>query len=255
MAKTVKNKKEASGKKKITKQMKNLLTLFLVGCLWETYLLVAERFYLRGTGREMLAAYAVLRVLPYVGLALAALGAVLMKKERKWGLLLLFSGLFIALSAAVCLYVDVTIFSGLVFLVPAIMLLAVVYYLYGKEFFFVACALGGSLAVLWYWRRRYAFAQYRTAGLILVLLALLALVALCCLARKACKDKGMVTIFSRRLRMLPESPDKLFLFGSFAVSFAALLISAAFGALSFYAMILLGVVLFITAVYYTVTAL
>ena len=254
MAKTVKNKKEASGKK-ITKQMSNLLSIFFVGCLWETYLLLVERFYLRGTGKEMLAAYDVLRAFPYVGLALVVIGAVLVKKLPKWSRWFLISGLFVVLSSAACLYVDETIFSGLVFLIPAIMLLAVVYYLYGKEFFFIACALGGSLAVLWYWRRRYAYAQYHTAGLILVLLALLALLVLSYLAWKACKDKGVVTIFSRRLHMLPESPDRLFLFGSFAVSLAALLVSAAFGALSFYAMILLGVVLFITAAYYTVTAL
>lgn len=254
MAKTLKNKKESRGKK-ISKQMSNLLTIFLLGCVWETYLLVTERFYFRGTGKEMLAANAVLRVLPYVGLVLALGGAALMKKGRKKGVFLLLSGLFVALSATVCLYVDMTIFSGLVFMIPVIMLLAVVYYLYGKEFFFIACALSGSLAVLWYWRRRYAFVQYHTAGLILVLLALLALLALSYLAWKACGDRGMVTIFSRRLRMLPESPDKLFLFGSFGVSIAALLISAVSGALSFYAMILLGVVLFIMAAYYTVTAL
>ena len=255
MAKTVKNKKEAF--RKTNKQMGNLLTIFLVGCLWETYLLLVERFYLRGTGKEMLAAYDVLRVFPYVGLALAVVGAVFVAKKKfpKWSRWLLLSGLFAALSSVACLYVDVTIFSGLVFLIPAIMLLAVVYYLYGREFFFIASALGGSLAVLWYWRRRYAFVQYRIAGLILVLLALLALAAVCYLAWKACKDKGMVTLFSRRMRMLPESPDKLFLFGSFAVSLAALLVSLVFGALSFYAMILLGVVLFITAAYYTVTAL
>ena len=254
MAKTAKNKKEASGRK-TTGQMGNLLTIFFVGCLWETYLLVAERFYLRGTGKEMLAAYEVLNILPYVGLVLAAAGAILMKKQRKWGVWILISGLFAALSSFACLHVDITIFSGLVFLIPAVMLLAVVYRLYGREFFFIACALGGSLAVLWYWHRRYAFSQYRTAGLALMLLALLALAALSYLAWQACKNKGMVTFFSRRVRMLPESPDKLFLFGSFAVSFAALLVSAFFGTMSFYAMILLGVVLFVTAIYYTVTAL
>ena len=241
-------------RKRETKQMRNLLGAFLIGCLLEIALFFLDRYYLYGTGEQMLTAYRVLTRLPLVGLAFAVIGLILLIRRKKWGLWLLAGGAFTALVTFIMTEFDISIITGLLYLVPALMLLVAVYGLYGKEFFFVADAYTLAIVVIQYWRSRYALSQYRPVGLTLLAVIALLLLLTTLFLWRACKSEGVLTLFGRSVRLLPEDADKLFLFGSLALSLCAVVVSALFGVCSLYAIVILSVGLFVSAVYYTVSA-
>ena len=59
------------------------MKFFLAGCVAELYLLIVRRFYINGTMDQMLAWYDYLMYLPFLGLAAAAVGAVLLHKWKE----------------------------------------------------------------------------------------------------------------------------------------------------------------------------
>lgn len=257
MAKTGKTLKKTQAKSK--EKMNMLAALFVAGCLLETYLLLVHQFYTRGTGRQMMATARVLTATPFVGLAFAAAGAVLLRrgrgKLRGWGGCLIGAGAFLAAAALLCLKVNSGAAGMLAFALPVAMLLAVVYELYVREFFWIAVSLTATVFALWYWRRCAAISYLRPSAVALLVLAFAAVAAVALLGWRAQRGRGVLALGGRRFRMLEAEGGKAALFAVCGLCLAAMLLSLLRASLTFYAICALSALLFAAAVYYTITAL
>ena len=257
MAKTQKVMKRTQAKSK--QKMDKLTALFMLGCVMETLLLVVHRFYVGGTGAEMMAMSRVLSILPVVGIILLVVGVVLhrgeSKKLRPLGVYVAAFGGFAAVMPILCLKVNSSAAGMLAVVVPVAMLLAVVNVLYASDFFWMASAAAMSLGALWYWKRCAAINYLRLGAVVLMVLALAAVIAVAVLTMKAKKSNGVVEIAGRKFRMLENAaakPVSVVVCGLCAVVLCASVVSSV---CALYGTMLLGVVLFVAAVYYTVTAL
>lgn len=136
------------------------------------------------------------------------------------------------------------------FLVLAVAVLAILYYLYQREFFLLSCQGAVVLIGLWICNRglgggKAVFCYLYVIGAVLVLLALAVL------CRKLQAGNGVLEWGERKRRLLPKEVNYAFLYGGAAVS-AAVLVCAL---LSLPIMVLCAVEvawLFVMAVYYTV---
>lgn len=136
-------------------------------------------------------------------------------------------------------------------LVPAAAVLALVYYLYQREFFFSACCTGVGLLGLWLVRKNNGnhdllVALYTVIGVVILLAILL-------LALYLKKNQGILTIKNRQLSVLPKNSNYLPLFLSCAIGLLALAAGLLpGGTAAFYLLFVLLAWLFILLVYYTV---
>ncbi len=255
MAKTGKALKRTQAK---SKEKMNMLTVFfVVGVLLETYLLLVNRFYTQGTGAQMMTMSRVLVAMGLVGLVWAAVGVVLHKgagKMKPYSLYVCGSGVFVALTSLLCLKVNTAAAGMLSVAVPVVMLLAVVYILYVSDFFWLAVSMTASLGAVWYWRRCFAVSYLRLSAVILMLLAVAVVGGIMVLTFRAMKNRGVVMLGERRIRMA-EKDSKPALLVLHGICLAVLLASAAVSSVALYGFLLLGVMLFASAVYYTVSAL
>ena len=87
-----------------------------------------------------------------------------------------------------------------------------------------------------------------------MILALLVAVAVLALTVMAKKNKGVASVRGRELRMMQGSDCKALILAAQALVIAALVAALVVG-YSVYCMMAVGVVLFVAAVYYTVTVL
>lgn len=255
MAKTGKALKRTQAKSK--EKMNRLTALFIVGVALETYLLLVNQFYTRGTGAQMMTMSALLVAFGLAGLSLAAVGFVLHRRGSRfqtWGVCLAGAGLFLAATSVLCLKVNTAAAGMLSVAVPAALLLAVVYTLYVSDFFWLALSLMASLGAIWYWRHCAAVAYLRVSAVILLVLALCVTVGILVLTLRAAKNHGVVTLGERRIRML-ERGSKPVVVALHGVCAAALVAAAVSGTAALYGFLLLAVMLFAAAVYYTVSAL
>lgn len=249
MGKTKKNSLSEKG------EMRSLLGALIVGFFLETGLFLFEKFYILGTGEQMLLAFSVLNYVPVAGLVLALAGVFLSRSAKcRWAIWLVPFGLCAALFSLMLSRFDSGVLNGLIYLVPALMLLAFIFKLYGKEFFWIASSFTVAIAALLYWKARAPFEQYRPVGLAVVGVSFAAIAVTALLAWSAYRHRGTLTCFGRTVRMLPADADPLFLFGAFGLSLLALLGSLLLVGISFAAVICLGIALFAFAVYYTVTS-
>ena len=255
MAKTGKALKRTQAKSK--EKMNMLTALFTVGVLLETYLLVVNQFYAQGTGAQMMFMSRVLVAMGFVGLVFAAVGVALYKgtgKLRAYGPYVSGAGVFVALTSLLCLKVNTAAAGMLSVAVPVVLLLAVVYTLYVSDFFWLAVSMVASLGAIWYWRRCFAVNYLRFSAVILMVLAVVLVAGIMLLTCRAMKNRGVVVVGERRVRMM-EKDSKPTLLALHGVCLAVMLVSAAVSSLALYGFLLIGVLLFASAVYYTVSAL
>lgn len=256
MAKTGKALKRTQAKSK--EKMNKLTALFVVGVLLETYLLVVDQFYTRGTGAQMLTMSNVLVGVGLAGVATAVVGAALHWKKgelHSWGVYIAGSGVLLALTSLLCLKVNTSAAGMLSVAVPAVLLLAVVYTLYVSDFFWLAVSLAVSLGEVWYWRRCAAVQYLRLSAIVLLVLALAVVAAIAVLTVRAAKSKGVVTLGERRIRLLERDSKPALPLALHAVCAAVMLAAVLSSAAALYGFLLLAVILFAAAVYYTVAAL
>ena len=255
MAKTGKALKRKQAKS--TEKMNMLTVFFVVGVLLETYLLLVNQFYAQGTGAQMMTMSNVLVAMGFVGLVWTAVGAALYKgngKLKPYSLYVSGSGVLVALTSLLCLKVNTAAAGMLSVAVPVALLLAVVYTLYVSDFFWLALSMTVSLGAVWYWRRCFAVNYLRLSAVVLMLLAVALVAGIMVLTFRALKNRGIVVIRERRIRMT-EKDSKSTLLVLHGLCLAVLLLSAAVSAVALYGFLLLGVMLFASAVYYTVSAL
>lgn len=189
----------------------------------------------------------ILRNIALVGAVLVLLWAVWqLKKGERFGWQLI--GAIALAAAAICAHVSVK-FQGpgvnmLFWLVAAWAVLALVYYIYQREFFLAAAACGMSVLGLW-------FARYGAAGRLEVVV-LLAAIAAVGIASLWLKKNGGVIPAPKPIQFLPKGGSHSVLLVTCLASLAATVAGLLAESLAYYLIFAMAAWLFALFVYYTV---
>lgn len=253
-----KNPNSKSKQVKKNDPMTGAMKFFLGGCFAELYLLVIRRFYISGTLDQVVAWDGYLQVLAYVGLAVLVLGAVLaglwwkQQPKRRWiGVTLAAAGVFVAAASWLVRHYLGAALTPLCVLVPAVMLLGILWTLYDRECAWALTILGAGVVAVWVCRKGVGNLYWNTlvlAGAVCFIVLMLVCVLL---ARKASQNGGMLG----KLRVFPKGTGCTPIYmacGVSALTTAAAMISST---IAYYALWALAVVIFALAVYYTVKQL
>lgn len=219
-------------------------------------LVLVNRFYLnyRLTDVEISIFLALdywLRILRNAALAAAVLflawALLRLKQEKAFGWPLV--GAIVLAAVAVCAHVAVKFqgpgMSMLFWLVAAWAVLALVYYIYQREFFLAASACGMSVLGLW-------FARYGAAGRLEFLLLAAAIFVVGIASAVLRKNDGALDS-KGKLRFLPKDSSYLVLTVTTSASLLAMVAGmAAGGTAAYYLMFVMTAWLFALFVYYTV---
>lgn len=136
-------------------------------------------------------------------------------------------------------------------LVPAGAVLALVYYLYQKEFFFSACSVGVGLLGLWLVRKNIGTHDLLVS--VYMVLGVAFLLGLTVLMLRLKKTGGVLTIQGKQVELLAKQSNFLLVVVSSLVSLLVMLAGLVLGAMvAFYLMFALLAWLFLLLVYYTV---
>lgn len=230
--------------------------LWVVGAIaLEALLVLVNRFYINFTLDDpgvnaylaLGKALPILRNIALIGAALALVWTVLqLKKGGKFGWPLIGA---IALGAvAVCAHVTVKYQSPgvnmLFWLVAAWAVLALVYYIYQREFFLSAAACGMSVLGLW-------FARYGASGRLEVVALLIAIAVVGIASLWLKKNDGAIPA-PEPIQFLPKESGCKVLLATCLASLAALAAGLAVESLANYLIFAMGAWLFAMFVYYTV---
>ena len=136
-------------------------------------------------------------------------------------------------------------------LVPVGAVLALVYYLYQKEFFFSACGAGVGLLGLWLVRKNVGTHDLLVS--VYMVLGVLSLLGLAVLMLRLKKTGGVLTIQGKQVELLGKQSNFLLVIASSLGSLLVMLAGLVLGAtVAFYLMFALLAWLFLLLVYYTV---
>lgn len=197
-----------------------------------------------------------LQAVRIISLAGAVVGAVWtflkVKKQEKSALpiIVLIASLALLFCSHVALGFRDSGMRMLFILVPAWAALALVYFLYQKEFFFSAALTG--LGAVSLWMIRHGGAQPMTMYAILALTGVVLVIGAVVLSgvRNA---KGELTVFERKVQLLPEDANYMVLLATAVVNVVAIALSLFLGAtLAYYLIYVLVAWLFGLLVFYTV---
>lgn len=248
-------------KKEVQKQNESMgaaMWFLCVGCLAELYLLLLRRFFINGTLQQVVAWDGYLPVFQIVGLVLLIAGVVLTalkRKENSWkrrtGVALTVFGVFLAAASWLVRHYLLTALSPLCFVVPAVMVLGILLCLYDREFGCSLAVLSVTALVLWLCRKGVSSSPYRTAVLVIAVVYLAALAAVVYLFRKAGQEKGVVGKF----RLMSPTGKATPVLAACGVSAVTVAVGVCSSAVAYYAMWVVGLVIFVLAVYYTVRQL
>ena len=136
----------------------------------------------------------------------------------------------------------------------AVMLLAVVFVLYSRDFFWLALNAAVAMDAIWYWNRFGGIGYLRVSALVLMALALIVAIAVLALTVLSKKNKGLATVRGREIRMMESGEVKVAMLAGHVLVLAAIAV-ALVSSFSVYCLMALGVMLFVSAAYFTVTAL
>lgn len=135
-------------------------------------------------------------------------------------------------------------------LVPALAALALVFYLYQREFFLCAAFSGLGVVTLWLIRHRAGSAL--TMYLFLAIMALV-LVAGLALLNQVRKNEGVVAVNGEKIQFLPKDTNYTLVFATALVNVAAVALGLLLGGtIAYYLVYALVACLFGLLVYYTV---
>lgn len=251
----MKKEERAEKKRREDQALNRVLWWFGGAVLLEFFLLLLNRFYINMEGGVSLAhtLAVMLRTLTWVSLAAAvALGVWWWLRHKKGGATFLPGALTVAAAVlfGCALIASVWTTMGVQFLylsVPAAAVLALIYYLYQREFFLVALQGGVALFAMWSYRKL-IFIQAKAAYAVLALCAG-AVAVLGALTFVLQRREGKLG----KRRILAKKANYAMLYAAGAVTLCALLAALVLGAAAAYWALLLVVAwLFGAAVYYTV---
>lgn len=223
---------------------------FLAACLAEFFLLAMRKYYIHGNVNEALAWHDRLLTFAAAGAAVLVLGVVLSvlwkadQRKRLIGWCLAGLGAFFgAGSILIRMYFDsaVTLLSVVV---PVLMVLIVIWAFYDRECSVALTALSGTMILLWVCRRLFNSLTLGVPVKVLSVVYVLLLAGLCYLAKN--KKLG---------KLLPPNADLTPIYTTAGLSAAAIVLALFSAAVAYYAIWVLGIVVFALAVYYTVKQL
>lgn len=251
------NSKQQMRRKKEDAALNKLLIWFGVAIVYEAIALLLKRFYTEfRTEAEINFAYGLSQafrilqwVLPVLTVAALIWGLLNWKKGKELRAPMICTGVGLLLSFTIIMayhFFDTGVMI-LGVIAPVLAVLALVYYLYQKEFFCNTLLAGGGIFALWMYRRFYLLhPRWITAGFVLGWILLAAAV---CLAWQLSKTKGKwknYTLFSAKSSYVPT-------YLTAGITALALLTALVFGSsVAYYAIFVLVTWLFCLAVYYTV---
>lgn len=252
MAKNIKDKRNAR-REASERNMNRAVLLLTGGLVAEWYLLMADRYYSRGSIRQFVAWYDALGVLMWGGLAALVVGAVLLalRRRKAWfvraGAALLGLGAFFAFTSVIMRRFYPSGSTAMCVLVPVLLLLGVVYLFYQTEFLAQATALAAAIAALALLGRSGSSLVRLCAVLSLAGIAVL-LVLVYLLKRRG----GMWKLGGTETRVFAANADYRLALGVPALCFVLVLAALCVPAVAYYATWALAVAAFALAVYYTI---
>lgn len=232
-----------------------------IAIVLELLLLLVNKYYINiyTTAESIAAAYAVLngmKVVRIAGLASVAVCGVWAVMKVKKGeenripvMLALISAILVFCCHVIMKFQDSGIHM-LYMLVPALAALALVYYLYQKDFFCCAALSGMGVVALWLIRHgaNDAFTVYGFLILMGIVLVLGAVIL-----GGVRQTGGELTIMSRKIRVLPEDANYLILLVTAVINIAVVAAAMLMGGiLAYYLLYVMIAYLFGLLVYYTV---
>lgn len=231
--------------------MNSAMKFFLAGCVAELYLLLIRRFYINADSEiQRIAWYdSYLWILTGVGAVILAAGLLCAclwradSKKRLIGWALTGAGIYAAAVPALVRW-NMSSMTLLMVLVPALILLGILWTLYDRECALALTILGVSLIVVWVCRRAFSSS---VVGLYVKIAAVAYLALLAALAIQV-KRKKLGKLF-------PTDADPLPVYMACGLSLAAILISMISATVAYYAMWTMAIIVFGLAVYYTVKQL
>lgn len=251
-------KKNREELKKDNAPLNGALKFFIGGCLAEIYLLMVHKYYINGNVDQMLGWDAAMPTLMGVGAAVLALGVILAVAWRKtagWkrtvAWTLVFAGLFFSAGNWLMKMVYPSGVAILCVVTAAVMLLGGLWCLYAQECFYAMTILGTGLFATWVCRHGMDNVRWKSYVIAGACAYLVLLAAAAVTARKVERADGLLG----DLRVLPKDTDCTILLASCGLSAAAVVLSLFSATAAYYALWVLGIVIFILAVYYTVKEL
>lgn len=236
-----------------------VLLWFGASLVYELFLMAVNRYYFHYRVSEIAFAAVldeVLHALIYVGLAGLAAGVVWAFTGRRNRSKLLPSGVAVFSAAvSVCCYLSrqygsVTI-QLLQVLVPVAAVLALVYYLYQKEFFAIAVLSCLCILGLWLCRRAEVGHKALCSGYMGVFLAVVAAVVLFAIILQ--RRKGVWKAGEKQYRILQRNAAYFMLYITCGIAGGAVIAALVLGPnIAYYEIFLMVAWIFISAVYYTV---
>lgn len=223
---------------------------FFVACAAELYLLLIRKYYIYGTLNQTLAWYDYLPVISGIGAAVAVLGVVLSvlwktdKKKRMIGWGLTGAGVFFAAGSIMIRLYSVTAVTFLSVVVPAVMVLSILWAFYERECSVALTVLGSSLVLLWMCRRLFDHLVFGMPVKVFSVVYILLLGGLAWLAKNHKLGK-----------LLPANADVMPIYVACGLSAAGVAVALFSVAAAYYAMWCLCILVFALAVYYTVRQL
>lgn len=247
------NDKRALRREKSERNMNRAVVLLIAGLVAEWYLLMADRYFVRGTISQLVAWADYLEVMVWVGLVAFVAGAVLLILRAKAprlkivGCSLLGVGGFFAFSSAVMRYVYPLGVTVMCVLVPVLLILGIICLFYQAEFAIQAAALAMALGALVLLNR-----STSTRVKACAVLAILGVAVLCVFSLMLEKNAGTFGKGNKRVRVIGPNADYRLLFGVLALCLVAVLAALFVPAAAFYGTWALAIVAFVLAVYYTI---
>ncbi|MPM25995.1 hypothetical protein SDC9_72496 [bioreactor metagenome] len=233
---------------------------FAAATVLESLLLVLKRFYLNYKAGEielMAGIHLALHVLTYAGIALCAAGVVWALLSRKDGKIRLLPKMVAGFSFAVSVCAFITRHfqaAGMMVLlicVPVCAVLALVYNLYQREFFWITVLGGLTIFGLWLYRRAIGTHSTIFYGYLAVLALVLVLSAL--LGRKLQTTDGVLTAGGKKLHLFSHNTSYATLYATCALSALTVVSALVLGStVAYYSIFVVVVWIFVMAVYYTV---
>lgn len=226
-----------------------------VGIVAEFYLLMVKRYYVNAGVGSVLTMLTVLEVLSYVGCALFGAGLVFWIMRGKWTRFapaapwLLGSGFFFAVTSRLMLAVYPQATTALCILVPAAMLIGIVFLLYPREFSVEASALTATLMALYLIHRGAGREEWSTIVLGCCILALCVVAALVVAVLKAKKHGGVLPF---GLRLVSAEGSYPLILAVLIACFAAIVLALIVSGIAYYGLWAFAIATFLLAVYYTV---
>ena len=241
---------------KSDRNMNRAVVLLCAGLAAEWYLLMADRYFARGTWSQEMAWASFLEKMVWVGLAAFLAGAVLyavsvLRVKKTWltylGGAAAGVGAFFCATSYLMRHVYPMGVTVLCVLVPVVLIVGIIWLFYQAEFTIQSMALAMAIGALVLLGRSYS--QRVRACAVLALIGIAALAALTLLLSK---NDGVLGKGGKRMRVVPAGTSYRLTLGVLALCFALVLVTMLSPAVAFYGTWALAIVAFVLAVYYTI---